>query len=179
MNLWIWRGQNTEQKIEQSIDKNVEFQQDEPFEASEFHIMGWEYCKWNNATLFLDYKPAWNPSPIIQRLKDYKNVKFYNNCPWLLPSRYMVKLCIYILHKNSSKRNVMKDNYHSNKFLSYFLVEFTKFLDGIISSISKVKYFCGKNLPTEEFWHEFQVKYFDHINGSGLCMLECSTSCQK
>ena len=54
MIFWIWRGRNTEQKIEQSTDKNVEFQQDEHFEASEFHIMDWEYYKWNNATLFLD-----------------------------------------------------------------------------------------------------------------------------
>ena len=69
MIFWIWRRRNTEQKIEQSTDKNVEFQQDEHFEASEFHIMGWEYYKWNNATLFLDCKKAWNPSPIIQKLK--------------------------------------------------------------------------------------------------------------
>ena len=38
MIFWIWRGRNTEQKIEQSTDKNVEFQQDEHFEASKFHI---------------------------------------------------------------------------------------------------------------------------------------------
>ena len=64
----------------------------------------------------------------------------------------MAKLCMYVLHRNSSKRNVMKENYHLNKFLSYLLVGFTNFLDGIISSISKVKYFCGENLPTEEFF---------------------------
>ena len=56
MILWIWWRQNTEQKIEQPIDNNVEFQQDEDFEALEFHIMGWEYYKWNNAILFLDCK---------------------------------------------------------------------------------------------------------------------------
>ena len=56
MIFWIWRGQNTEQKIGQSTDKNVELQQDEHLEASQFHIMDWEYHKWNNATLFLDYK---------------------------------------------------------------------------------------------------------------------------
>ena len=33
----ILRGQKTEQKIEQSTYKNVEFQQDQHFEASEFH----------------------------------------------------------------------------------------------------------------------------------------------
>ena len=49
---WIWR----EQKIEQSTDENVEFPQHEHFEASEPYIMGWEYYKWNNATLFLDCK---------------------------------------------------------------------------------------------------------------------------
>ena len=68
----------------------------------------------------------------------------------------MAQLCIYILHKNSSKRNVMKENYHSNKFLSYLLVRFTKFFDRSISSISKVKYFCGKNLPNENFEMKFK-----------------------
>ena len=68
----------------------------------------------------------------------------------------MAKLCIYILRKNSPKRNVMKENYHSNKFLSYLLIGLTQFLDGIISSISKVIYFCGKNLPTEEFSKSFK-----------------------
>ena len=53
---WIWREQNTEQKTEQCINKNVEFQQDEGFEDSEFHIMGWEYYRWNNGTLFLHCK---------------------------------------------------------------------------------------------------------------------------
>ena len=67
MIAWVWRGQYTEQKIEHSIDKNVEFQEDEHFEASEFHIMGWEYYRGNNATLFLE---TWNPTPIILRLKD-------------------------------------------------------------------------------------------------------------
>ena len=55
MIFWIWRGQNTEQKIGRSIDKNMELQQNEHFEASEFHIMGWEYWEYN-ATLFLDCK---------------------------------------------------------------------------------------------------------------------------
>ena len=73
----------------------------------------------------------------------------------------MAKLCKHIMHKNSPKRNVIKDNYYSNKFQNYFLVEFTKFLDGILSSISKVispiwesiflllekaKYFLGKKI---------------------------------
>ena len=40
---------------------------------------------------------------------------------------------------------------YRSKFLSYLPVGFTKFLNGIISSISKVKHFCGNNLPTEEF----------------------------
>ena len=33
----------TEQKIGQYTDKNVKLQQDEHFEVSEFHVMGWEY----------------------------------------------------------------------------------------------------------------------------------------
>ena len=47
-------------------------------------------------------------------------------------------LCSCILVKNSSKRNVIKENYHSNKFLNYLLAGFTKFLNGIPSSIQKV-----------------------------------------
>ena len=47
--------QNTEQKIQQATDKKVEFQQDKHSEASEFHIMGWGYYKWNNNSLFLKY----------------------------------------------------------------------------------------------------------------------------
>ena len=35
--------------------KKVEFQHDE-HEASEFHIIGWEYSKRNNAALFLKCK---------------------------------------------------------------------------------------------------------------------------
>ena len=72
------------------------------------------------------------------------------------------------MQKNSSKRNVIEDNYHSNKFLNELLVGFTKFLNRILSSISKshipkyesiylfekARYFCGKNLSIEEFWHE-------------------------
>ena len=86
------------------------------------------------------------------KVKRLKKVKFnHNQIHVCCLCRNMVKLCIYILHKNSSKRNVTKENYHSNKFLSYVLVGVTKLLDGIISSISKVKYFCEKNLPTEEF----------------------------
>ena len=68
--------------------------------------------------------------------------------------------------KNISKRKVIKENYHSNLILNYLLVGFTKFLNGILSSIRKVmsptwesifylcekaKYFCGKNLSTKEF----------------------------
>ena len=83
----------------------------------------------------------------------------------------MAKLCIYILHKNSSKRNVIKENPHSNKFLNYFLVEFTKFINGILSGIwkaipqhetqlfylfEKAKYFRGKNVSNEEFLHDFK-----------------------
>ena len=33
----------------------VEFQQHKSFEASEFHMMGWGYYKWNNAVLSLQY----------------------------------------------------------------------------------------------------------------------------
>ena len=55
MIFWIWKGQNTEQKIGRFINKNMELQQNEHFEASEFHIMGWEYWEYN-ATLFLDCK---------------------------------------------------------------------------------------------------------------------------
>ena len=75
------------------------------------------------------------------------------------------------MHKNSSKRNVIEENYHSNKFLNYHLVGFTKFLNRILSSISeshipnmwvnfylfeKARYFCAKNWSIEEFWHEFE-----------------------
>ena len=31
------------------------------------------------------------------------------------------------VHKKSSKRNFIKENYHSNKFLDYLLVGFTKY----------------------------------------------------
>ena len=120
-------------------------------------ISSWEYYKWNNATLLIYCKWAWNPSPIIQRLKDYKRSNLNNNQIHVCClCRYMAKLYIYILNKNSSKRNVMKESYHSYKFLNYFLVGFIKFLDGIISSISKVNCFCGNNLSMEEFWHELQ-----------------------
>ena len=34
----------------------------------------------------------------------------------------MGKLCKHILHKNNSKRNVIKENDHSNRFLNYLLV---------------------------------------------------------
>ena len=40
-----------EQKTQQSTDRNMEFQYDEHFEASEFCIKGWEYYKWINAAL--------------------------------------------------------------------------------------------------------------------------------
>ena len=57
------------------------------------------------------------------------------------------------------------------KLLNYLLVGFTKFLNGVLSSISKVisptwesffysfekaKYICGKNLTTDNSRHEFQ-----------------------
>ena len=51
----------------------------------------------------------------------------------------------------------MEENYDSNKFLSYLLIRFTKFLDGVVSGISKVKHFCGKNLPTENFDCQLQL----------------------
>ena len=48
---------------------------------------------------------------------------------------------------------MIKESYHSNTFLNYFLFGFTKFLNGILSSIfEKAKYFCRKNVSTEEFW---------------------------
>ena len=84
------------------------------------------------------------------KVKRLKKVKFnHNQIRVCQLCRYMTKLCRYIRHKNSSKRNILKENYHLNKFPNYLLVGFTKFLDGIISTISKVKYFCGKNLSTE------------------------------
>ena len=39
----------------------------------------------------------------------------------------MAKLCIDLLHKNSSK-NVLKENYYSNKFLGYLWLRSQKFL---------------------------------------------------
>ena len=70
MIFWIWRRQNTERKIEKSTDKNVEFQQDGCFEASNF--VSWDGSITNEImlSLFLDYKYTWNPSPMIQKLKD-------------------------------------------------------------------------------------------------------------
>ena len=47
------RRQN--RKSTSSTDKKVEFQQD-AHEASEFHIIGWDCYKWNNAALFLECK---------------------------------------------------------------------------------------------------------------------------
>ena len=44
------RKQN--RKFNSSTDKKVEFQHD----ASEFHITSWDYCKRNNAALFLESK---------------------------------------------------------------------------------------------------------------------------
>ena len=41
------------------------------------------------------------------------------------------------MHKNSYKRNVIEENYHSNKFPNYLQVGFTKFLNRILSGISK------------------------------------------
>ena len=80
------------------------------------------------------------------------------------------KVMHHILHKNSSKRKVVKENYHSNKPLNYLLVVFTKFLHWInqvyeksysqhgtqfFYLFEKARYFCGKKVLTEEFWHEF------------------------
>ena len=48
----------TENRTENTIVpliKKVEFQHDE-HEASEFHFIGWEYYKRNNAALFLECK---------------------------------------------------------------------------------------------------------------------------
>ena len=39
------RDENKTQKNQEATDKKVEFQQDEHFETSEFHIMGWGYYK--------------------------------------------------------------------------------------------------------------------------------------
>ena len=88
--------------------------------------------------------------PKVKRLKR-SNLTTIKSIFVAFADTWQRKLCIYIPHKNNTKSNVMKGNYHSDKFLSYFLVVFTKFLYGIKSSISKVKYFNGKNLPTEEF----------------------------
>ena len=41
------------------------------------------------------------------------------------------------MHKTSSKINVIEENYHSNKLLYYLLLVFTKFLNRILSGISK------------------------------------------
>ena len=111
-------------------------------------------------------------SKVQQRLKKVKFNPNYTHACWVC--RHVAKLCIHIMHKNSPKRNVIKDNYHSNKFLNYFLVVLSKFLNGILSSIWKVisptwdsifllfekaKYFCGKNISTEEFWHDVKFCY--------------------
>ena len=82
----------------------------------------------------------------------------------------MAKLWIYILPKNSSKRNVIKENYHSNKFLNYFLVGFTKFLNGILSSIGKVisstwdSIFYYLRKPNISVERKNQLKNFDMIS---------------
>ena len=75
------------------------------------------------------------------------------------------------MHKNSSKRNVIEESYHSNKFLNYLLVGFTNFLiefyqvyqkvisptcGSIFYLFEKARYFCAKNSSVEEFWHEFE-----------------------
>ena len=70
------------------------------------------------------------------------------------------------MDKKNFKRNVIEEHYHSNKFLNYLLVWFTKFLNRILSSMSKshiptcesifylfekARYFCADNLSIEEF----------------------------
>ena len=42
------------------------------------------------------------------------------------------------MHKSSSKRDVIEENYHSNKFLNYLLVGFTKFLNRIKKTLKKL-----------------------------------------
>ena len=75
------------------------------------------------------------------------------------------------MDKNSSKRNVIEENYYSNKFLitswlglQNFLIEVCQVYQKVISPtcesifylFEKARYFCAKNLSIEEFWHEFE-----------------------
>ena len=88
--------------------------------------------------------------PKVKRIK--KGHKVHVCCL----GRYMAILCIYILHKNNSKSNIMKENYHSSKLLNYLLVGFAKFLDGIISSISKVNIFMERVCQLKNFEMNFK-----------------------
>ena len=87
-------------KSNRALIKKVEFQQHEHFEASEFHIMGWGCYQWNNANAFKgSIKVKLNPS------------ETHVCCV----CRDMAKLCSYILYKNISLRNVIKEKHHSRK----------------------------------------------------------------
>ena len=75
--------------------------------------------------------------------------------------RYMVKLChIYMLHKNSSTRNIMKQNYHSNKFTSWLGLQ--NFLMELYQVYQK------SNIFVERI---YRLKNFD-MNSKG-CHLGC------
>ena len=71
------------------------------------------------------------------KVKTKKRLNLNLITPMLDVCRHTAKLYIYLLHKNNSK-SVLKENYHSNKFLKYLLVEFRKFFNGILSCIWKV-----------------------------------------
>ena len=81
------------------------------------------------------------------------------------------------MHKNSSKRNGNEENYHSKKFQNHLLVGFTKFLNRILSSISKSypqhvsQFFICLKRPGIFVQRIYQLKNFD-MNLKG-CYLGC------
>ena len=48
-------GRTQNRKSNSSADEKVQFQQDQ-HEASEFHIIGWQYYRLNNSALLLGHK---------------------------------------------------------------------------------------------------------------------------
>ena len=91
--------QNPEEKIQYATNKKMEWQQKEDFEASEIHVMGLGYYKWNNAILLSECKKKHE----ILVLSSQGSLKSKNRSNLTLNQtyacyvcRHMAKLCSYI-----------------------------------------------------------------------------------
>ena len=96
--------------------KKIQLQQHEHLEASESHIMGWGYYKWNNAVLSLQYSKKYE---LLLLSKGSLKVKLV-----CYVCRHMAKLWSYILYKRISLRNVIKEKNHSSKDIQSFTMGF-------------------------------------------------------